>query len=220
MEKTYEVVYEYSDGVFSRTKESSLFVKASNDFNAKNSAMSVLKAQHSYVSVKRVKECSERLKPVLKQSEPINGKYNSHVETGSTKSIDLPSMNSNAWIVPMIVAIVICLIIGCVFASIALNALNNVEGKYYMTDIRGTHRVSADYTQNYIIMDGGKGELHISLIEPKGETVVRFGYSVKNGKIVFDRESLTIDEEGNIILKLNYENGNFIFTYKKENENE
>ncbi len=60
--------------------------------------------------------------------------------------------------------------------------------------------------------------MHFKLKNPAGESVVEYKYSGrKQNDIYFEKRNIHMDDEGRVVIRLDYENGLYnVFTYTKK----
>lgn len=122
------------------------------------------------------------------------------------------------WIKTLIIISIIFTIIASISLLFAGEPEDNrVDGTYNLISIQGTQNVTANSYDNYLILDNGVCTLHLSLSNPAGSSTHTFYYTGNTSdSIKFEKSYIRMDYNKNVVLILNYENGNYnIFTYKK-----
>lgn len=110
-----------------------------------------------------------------------------------------------------------------IIASISLcfhaseSKTDKFDGMYKLISIQGTQKITANSYGNYLILKDGVCTLYMSFSYPAGSSTHTFSYTCKTSdNVEFEKSSVRMDYNNNIVITLKYDNGSYnVLTYKK-----
>ncbi len=204
----YEITYKASTHPvmsWENEKEKTMVVEADDRRDARRVAEKILKKQgFEFCTI-----ISEHL--IKRTSETKNSNNNSSSGTNSEGRKNKSGALASIILVPLIVIFFIVALISVRCSSKELN------GKYELIDTYGTANIQVDDHATYMELNNGDCVLHLTLIDPAGNSTHYFTYTGDDvDNIEFNKEYIHMDSSGRIILRLTYENQTYtVMVFRK-----